>query len=275
MAVQAGLAALLTRLGAGTDVPIGSAVAGRADEALDGLVGFFANTLVLRTDTSGDPSFRELLARVRETDLAAYAHQDVPFEQIVDALKPARIPGCPPLFQVMLGLKNTPDDEVGLSGLTTVPDPGYSLYGLGGAKFDLLFGLTENFSADATPAGIDGVLQYASTLFDHGTAESIAARLVRMLEAMAADPGARMGEVELLAPEERHALLERWNATAALVPEGNLAEVFEARVAAAPDAEAVVCGEVRLSAAELNARANALARRLVTAGVGPESRSWC
>ncbi|SNT65069.1 Phosphopantetheine attachment site, partial [Streptosporangium subroseum] len=252
MTVQAGLAALLSRLGAGTDVPIGTAVAGRTDEALDNLVGFFATTLVLRTDTSGDPSFLELLTRVRETDLAAYTHQDVPFEQIVDALNPTRIPGCPPFFQVMLGLKNTPDDEAGLPGLTTVPDPAYSLYGLGDAKCDLLFGLTESVSADTTPAGIDGVLQYASDRFDRGTAESIAARLVRMLEAMVADPGARVSEVELLAPEERHEQLEKWNATTAWMSKGNLAEVFEARVAAAPDAETVVCGETRLSATELN-----------------------
>ncbi|ACZ88334.1 non-ribosomal peptide synthetase [Streptosporangium roseum] len=270
MVVQAGLAALLTRLGAGTDVPIGAPVAGRTDEALDRLVGFFANTLVLRTDTSGDPAFRELLARVRETDLAAYAHQDVPFDQVVEAVNPPRIPGCPPLFQVMLALNNTPEDQAELPGLTTTPDPTYSLYGFGGAKCDLAFGLNENLSAGA-PAGVDGVVQYATDLFDHGTVESITARLVRLLEAVAADPDVRVGAVELLAPDERYTLLEKWNDTAVRTPGGSLARLFEARVAAAPDAEAVVCGEVRLSAAELNARANALARRLNAAGVGPES----
>ncbi|MFD8532622.1 amino acid adenylation domain-containing protein, partial [Streptosporangium canum] len=270
MVAQAGLAALLTRLGAGTDVPIGAPVAGRTDEALDRLVGFFANTLVLRTDTSGDPTFRELLARVRETDLAAYAHQDVPFDQVVEAVNPPRIPGCPPLFQVMLALNNTPEDEAELPGLTTTPDPASSLYGFGGAKCDLAFGLTENVSAGA-PAGVDGVVQYAADLFDRGTVESITARLVRLLEAVAADPDVRVGAVELLAPDERYTLLEKWNDTAVRTPGGSLARLFEARVAAAPDAEAVVCGEVRLTAAELNARANALARRLNTAGVGPES----
>ncbi|WP_433347503.1 amino acid adenylation domain-containing protein [Microtetraspora malaysiensis] len=270
MALQAGLAALLTRLGAGTDVPIGSPVAGRTDEALDDLVGFFVNTLVLRTDTSGDPSFRELLARVRDVGLAAYSHQDVPFEHLVEALNPVRLPGRNPLFQVMLALENTPDDKTELPGLTVTPDPAYSLYGLSGAKCDLLFGLSESFSTGA-PTGIDGVLQYATDLFDRDTAESIAARLVRLLEAVTADPDVRVGEVELLAPEERQTLLEKWNATSAPLPGGDLARLFEARVAAAPDAEAVVCGEVRLSAAELNARANALARRLVAAGVGPES----
>ncbi|MFI7539625.1 condensation domain-containing protein, partial [Streptosporangium sp. NPDC049376] len=253
MVLQAGLAALLTRLGAGGDIPVGSPVAGRADEALDDLVGFFVNTLVLRTDTSGDPSFRELLARVREADLAAYAHQDVPFEHLVEALNPVRLPGRNPLFQVMLALENTPDDRTEVPGLTVTPDPDYSLYGLSGAKCDLLFGLSEG------PSGIHGVLQYATDLFDHGTAESIAGWLTRLLEAVAADPDVRIGQVELLTAGERRALVEEGNATAAALPYGDLARLFEARVAADPGAEAVVCGTTRLTAAELNARANALA----------------
>ncbi|WP_461012993.1 AMP-binding protein, partial [Streptosporangium sandarakinum] len=262
---------LLTRLGAGADVPIGAPVAGRTDEALTDLVGFFANTLVLRTDTSGNPTFRELLARVRETDLAAFANQDVPFENLVEAINPPRVPGRTPLFQVMLGLVNTSPAESGVAGLTMALDPAYSLYGFGGAKCDLLFGFTDGRSADGAPAGVEGVLQYATDLFDRGTAETIAARLVRLLEAVAADPDVPIGAVDLLDPAERRALLTEWNDTAAPTPQGNLAELFEARVAADPDAEAVVCGEVRLSAAELNGRANALARRLLAAGVGPES----
>ncbi|MBB4919911.1 non-ribosomal peptide synthetase [Streptosporangium saharense] len=265
MVLQAGLAALLTRLGAGDDIPIGSPVAGRADEALDELVGFFVNTLVLRTDTSGDPSFRELLARVREADLAAYAHQDVPFEHLVEALNPVRLPGRNPLFQVMLALENTPDDRTEAPGLTVSLDPDYSLYGLSGAKCDLLFGLSEG------PSGIHGVLQYATDLFDHGTAETIAARLTRLLEAVAADPDLRIGRVELLTAEERHALVEGGNATAVPLPYGDLARLFEARVAADPDAEAVVCGTTRLSATQLNERANALAHRLIAAGAGRET----
>ncbi|MGV9602103.1 amino acid adenylation domain-containing protein, partial [Streptosporangium sandarakinum] len=265
MTLQAGLAALLTRLGAGADVPIGAPVAGRTDEALTDLVGFFTNTLVLRTDTSGDPTFRELLARVRETDLAAFANQDVPFEQLVEALNPPRVYSRPPLFQVMLALLNTPGADVELPGLTMALDPAYSLYGFGGAKCDLLLGLTEDFTADGAPAGVEGVLQYATDLFDRETAETIAARLVRLLEAVAADPDARIGAVDLLDPAERRTLLTDWNDTAAPTPRGNLAELFEARVAADPDAEAVVCGELRLSAAELNGRANALARRLLAA----------
>ncbi|MGV9539695.1 AMP-binding protein, partial [Streptosporangium sandarakinum] len=271
MTLQAGLAALLTRLGAGADVPIGAPVAGRTDEALTDLVGFFANTLVLRTDTSGNPTFRELLARVRETDLAAFANQDVPFENLVEAINPPRVPGRTPLFQVMLGLVNTSPAGSGVAGLTMALDPAYSLYGFGGAKCDLLFGFTDGGSADGAAAGVEGVLQYATDLFDRGTAETIAARLVRLLEAVAADPDVPIGAVDLLDPAERRMLLTEWNDTAAPTPQGNLAELFEARVAADPHAEAVVCGELRLTAAELNGRANALARRLLTAGVGPES----
>ncbi|MFF4418565.1 amino acid adenylation domain-containing protein [Streptosporangium sp. NPDC001559] len=265
MVLQAGLAALLTRLGAGCDIPVGSPVAGRADEALDDLVGFFVNTLVLRTDTSGDPSFRELLARVREADLAAYAHQDVPFEHLVEALNPVRLPGRNPLFQVMLALENTPDDRTEVPGLTVTPDPDYSLYGLSGAKCDLLFGLSEG------PSGIHGVLQYATDLFDPGTAESIAGWLTRLLEAVAADPDVRIGQVELLTAGERRALAEKGDATAAPLPYGDLARLFEARAAANPDAEAVVCGTTRLTAARLNERANALAHRLIAAGAGTET----
>ncbi|MEU9837548.1 AMP-binding protein, partial [Streptosporangium sp. NPDC048047] len=271
MALQAGLAALLTRLGAGTDVPIGAPVAGRTDEALTDLVGFFTNTLVLRTDTSGDPTFRELLARVRETDLAAFANQDVPFERLVEALNPPRVYSRPPLFQVMLALLNTPGADAGPPGLTMALDPAYSLYGFGGAKCDLLLGLTEDTTADGAPAGVEGVLQYATDLFDRATAEAIAARLVRLLEAVAADPDTPIGTVDLLDPAERRLLLTEWNDTAAPTPHGNLAELFEARVAADPDAEAVVCGDLRLSAAELNGRANALARRLLAAGVTAET----
>ncbi|MEU9837524.1 amino acid adenylation domain-containing protein, partial [Streptosporangium sp. NPDC048047] len=167
MALQAGLAALLTRLGAGTDVPIGAPVAGRTDEALTDLVGFFANTLVLRTDTSGNPSFRELLTRVRETDLAAFANQDVPFESLVEAINPPRVPGRTPLFQVMLGLVDVSPAGSGVAEPSMALDPAYSLYGFGGAKCDLQFGFTDDRSAED---GVEGVLQYATDLFDRATA---------------------------------------------------------------------------------------------------------
>ncbi|WP_239134607.1 condensation domain-containing protein, partial [Rugosimonospora africana] len=160
MVLQAGLAVLLSRLGAGEDVPVGSPVAGRVDDALDDLVGFFVNTLVLRLDVSGDPTFGELLRRARETDLAAYAHQDVPFDRLVEAIQPARSLARHPLFQVMLAFQNNADARLDLAGLTTEAEP----MGAGAPEFDLLFILTEHHAPDGTPGGIHGVLDYSQDL---------------------------------------------------------------------------------------------------------------
>ncbi|MFD7989867.1 condensation domain-containing protein, partial [Kitasatospora indigofera] len=266
MVLQAGLAALLSRLGAGTDVPIGSVVAGRSDEALDELVGFFVNTLVLRTDTSGDPSFAELLARVREVDLAAYAHQDVPFERLVEELNPVRSLARHPLFQVMLILQNNESSELGLGGLEVAAEP----IGMRAAKFDLNVILEESFTPDGRPAGLDCAIDYAVDLFDRETVESVAGRLGRLLAAVAADPRIPVGRIELLGEEERGRILGEWNATGLAVPPATVPEVFEAQVARTPDEVALVCGEDRLTFAELNARANRVARGLVDQGVGPE-----
>ncbi|MFF2546330.1 amino acid adenylation domain-containing protein, partial [Kitasatospora sp. NPDC058063] len=169
MVVQAGLATLLNRLGAGEDLPIGGAVAGRSDEALDELVGFFVNTVVLRTDASGDPTFRELLGRVRESDLAAFAHQDVPFERLVDAVSPDRSLARHPLFQVMLVLQNNQQARFELPGIQA----GLDRVDAGVAKFDLAFELTERAGG-----GIEGLVEYATDLFDHGTVERIVERFV-------------------------------------------------------------------------------------------------
>ncbi|MCX5207922.1 amino acid adenylation domain-containing protein [Kitasatospora sp. NBC_00240] len=266
MVLRAGLAALLSRLGAGTDVPIGSVVAGRSDEALDELVGFFVNTLVLRTDTSGDPSFTELLARVREVDLAAYAHQDVPFERVVEELNPVRSLARHPLFQVMLILQNNESSELGLTGLQVAAEP----IGMRAAKFDLNVILEESFTPDGRPAGLDCAIDYAVDLFDRSTVESVAERLGRLLAAVAADPSVPVGRIELLDEAERGRILTDWNATELPVPPALVPEVFEAQAARTPDEVALVCGEVRLSYAELNARANRVARGLVDEGVGPE-----
>ena len=212
MVLQAALAGLLSRLGGGTDIAIGSPIAGRTDAALDELIGFFVNTLVLRTDLSGQPSFDQLIGRVRSANLAAYAHQDLPFERLVEVLNPARSLSRHPLFQVMLAFETqTPcAGPLDLAGLTAVPQP----IATASAKFDLSLGLTEHRSADGRPAGIEGVLEYASDLFDASSVELIGARLVRLLTAAAADATHSLGALPILDDAERDTLLRLWNDTA-------------------------------------------------------------
>ncbi|MFI8962716.1 amino acid adenylation domain-containing protein [Streptomyces sp. NPDC053493] len=265
--LQAGLAALFTRLGAGTDIPLGTGVAGRSDEALNDLVGFFVNTLVLRTDTSGDPTFAELLGRVRETQLDAFAHQDVPFERLVEEVNPARALGRHPLFQTLLVLQNHEEGELGLPGLESAPEP----LGLRVAKFDLNIGITERHGPDGAPAGLAGSAEYAADLYDRATVTTLFERLGLLLAAAAADPEAPIGTVDILAAEERDRLGREWNATAAPVPYGSLPELFEAQAARTPDAVALAHDDGTLSYAELDARANRLAHHLTACGVGPES----
>src|SRR5258708_16185879 len=169
MVVQAALAGLFTRLGAGTDIAIGSPIAGRGDSALDDLIGFFVNTLVLRTDTSGNPSLRELIGRVRAGNLAAYANQDLPFERLVEVLNPARSLSRHPLFQVMLGLQNDAEPALNLVELSGRPEP----VAITSAKFDLSLDLVEQRAGDGAPQGINGVIEYASDLFGRVTVEEL------------------------------------------------------------------------------------------------------
>ncbi|MGW3210545.1 non-ribosomal peptide synthetase, partial [Streptomyces sp. NPDC001135] len=267
MVLQAGLAVLLKRLGAGSDIPLGSPIAGRMDEALDDLVGFFVNTLVLRTDVSGDPTFRELLARVRETDLAAYAHQDVPFEHLVEVLNPTRSLSHHPLFQVMLAFQSAKTGELSLPGITAHSTP----VGTGTSRFDLLFSIDERISGTGTPSGLEGFVEYSTDLFDRGTVESLVERLVRVLEQVVAEPDKRVAAVDLLSADERDRLVVQRNDTHrdVAVP-GVLSEGFEAQVRATPDAPALVFDTTELSYRELNERANRLARLLIARGAGPE-----
>ncbi|GKQ40463.1 hypothetical protein ALMP_69880, partial [Streptomyces sp. A012304] len=269
MALQAGLAALLTRLGAGTDIPVGSPVAGRTDQGLDDLVGFFVNTLVLRTDTSGDPSFTELLGRVRERALAAYAHQDVPFEHLVEVLNPTRSLAHHPLFQVMLALQNAPAGAFTLPGLTVEP----VAVPTGTARCDLTLSLAEQYADDGTPEGLLGAVEYATDLFDAPTVVTLVARWIRLLEAAVADPDRPLGTIDLLPPEERHRLLVRNNDTGDEPPPTarTLPELFARQVRGTPDAPAVVCGDDTLTYAELDARADRLAHALAAQGVRAET----
>ena len=270
MVLHAGLAALLSRLGAGTDIPLGAPAAGRTDEVMHDLVGFFVNTLVLRADLSGDPSFGELLGRVRETVLSAHARQDVPFEHLVEVLNPVRSPARHPLFQVMIADEDVAAVEWRLPGLRITAEP----VPVVAAKFDLTLGFRQTHDADGGPAGICASFEYAEDLFDAATVRALAARLTRLLRQAARDPGRRVGEFDLLTSAE-HRLLADWNDTARDVPQATLAELFEQQAARTPHARAVLAAgaeltEAELTYGELNARANRLARHLIALGAGPE-----
>ncbi|BAJ33294.1 MULTISPECIES: non-ribosomal peptide synthetase [Kitasatospora] len=264
MVLQAALALLLSRHGAGEDVPLGTAVAGRTDEATADLVGFFVNTLVLRTDLSGDPTFGELLGRVKEFDLAAYAHQDVPFERLVELLNPTRAEHHP-LFQTMLVLQNhAPAAPAELPGLRVEPVP----VDLGAGKFDLSF----TFTAEPGPdGGLLGTVDYATALFDADTVAALADRLVRLLAAVTADPGRPLHAYEVLSPAERDRL-ELWGSGPAAGPAAAFPALFAEQARRTPDAPAVRDPRGVLSYRELDARSGALARRLAARGVGPEDR---
>ncbi|MFJ4696529.1 amino acid adenylation domain-containing protein, partial [Streptomyces sp. NPDC088766] len=267
MVLQAALAALLTRLGAGEDIPLGTPVAGRTDRAAEDLIGFFVNTLVLRTDTSGDPTFRELLESTRRADLAAYAHQDVPFERLVEAVNPTRTLAHHPLFQVMLILSTAdadPDTTLALPGLRVTAERSR----LGAAKTDLAFALVETRDAAGRGAGLTGALDFRTDLFDRATARSLVDRFVFLLETVVADPAVRLSEVDVLGAAERHRLLA--DGAGAVLPalDATLPGLFEAQAARTPDAAAVVSAAT-VSYRELDARADRLAQLLRREGVRP------
>ncbi len=266
MVLQAAVAALLTRLGAGTDLPIGSAVAGRTDKALDDLVGFFVNTLVLRTDTSGNPTFRTLLERVRATDLAAYANQDLPFERIVEVLNPARSLSRQALFQVMLAFQNTPRADLELPGLTVGIEPVPTEF----AKFDLSFSLFESRDANGGPGGIGGLIEYSTDLFDRESVAALHARLLLLLDGVTEDPACPLDRVEVLLPEERRTLFGLWTDPGRSEPVRTFPDLFEERAASHPDAVALRYEDVEMTYEQLDGRANQLARLLVERGTGPE-----
>jgi amino acid adenylation domain-containing protein/non-ribosomal peptide synthase protein (TIGR01720 family) len=254
MVNQAAVAVLVNRLGAGEDIPLGTPAAGRSDEALEDLVGFFVNSLVLRTDLSGDPSFREVLRRVRAANLDAYSNQDLPFERVVEAVNPARSAARHPLFQVMVSHRGDVNELV-LPGCTATP----VAVADAAAKFDLSF----VFGPD------EFEIVYSVDLFERSTVEAFAARFVRLLDALVATPERPIALIDVL-DEAEYAQIRQWNETSMSVPAKTVTEMVEAQVALTPNAPAVEFHDATLTYAELNAQANRLARTLVGFGVGPE-----
>jgi amino acid adenylation domain-containing protein len=265
MVVQAGVTALLTRMGAGTDIPLGSPIAGRTDDALDDLVGFFVNTLVLRTDTSGDPSFSELITRIREANLAAYECQDIPFERLVEVLNPPRSLSRHPLFQVMLSFQNIQEAPLHLAGLQVTPQAVTTKT----AMFDLGLGVTDLYAKDRAPAGIDMRADYDADLFDRATAELFLARLARLFDAMVTDPDTPIAAVDILTPEEKRQLA-KFNNTAQPMPSATVASLIQQTAGLVPDAVAVVGEDRTLTYRQLDDAARHWAGRLAACGVGPE-----
>ncbi|MDX2783403.1 amino acid adenylation domain-containing protein, partial [Streptomyces caniscabiei] len=264
MVLQAAVSLLLTRLGAGEDIPLGGVIADRPDSVLDDVVGVFINTLVYRMDTSGDPAFEELLVRVRETGLAAYAHQGVPFERLVEEVNPERSRSRHAFFQVMLAWLDLTEARFDLPGVTADPGPVTS----GTAKFDVHFDCHVH-----EDGGLLCRLEYATDLYDRRTAESFAARFVRVLECVTADPGLRLSEVDVLGPEDRALVLHGWNDTTVRFDgEGSAVDLLEAHARRTPDAEAVRFEGESVTYGEFDARVNRLAQALRARGVGPESR---
>ncbi len=282
MVIQAALAVLLTRLSGGTDIPIGTAVAGRSDDALDDLVGFFLNTLVLRADTAGDPTFRQLLARIRDTGLGALAHQDIPFERVVELLNPPRSAARHPLFQTMLHFNNADQDSLDLAGVKAIVGGG-DQHWVATARFDLTLTVTETSGNRSAPSELRGHWIYASDLFDAATAESMSARFLRLLECFAADPDQPIGQATFLSPAERQLIIADWSGTTepapsatlpdATLPDATLPGLLAAQAARTPSAPAVIFDSQQLSYAELDAAATRLARLLISYGTGPETRT--
>jgi amino acid adenylation domain-containing protein len=248
---------------AGTeDVVVGSPIAGRTRGEVEGLIGFFVNMLPLRTDLGDDPSFRQLLRRVRETTLGAYEHQEVPFERLVEELQPERSLSYAPLFQAVFALNDGNGIQGSLPGVRTDVLEAE----LATTKFDLTLALGSH------QGRLSGGLAYGTDLFDRATVLRMIGHLQRVLEQIASRPEARLSEMTLLGDAERSLVVEEWNRTEAEYPAGRcIHQLFEAQAERTPEAEALVIGDESLTFRELNERANQLAHSLIEKGVGPDT----
>lgn len=261
MTLLAAFKTLLYRYTGREDIVVGSPIANRNRAEIEGLIGFFVNTLVLRTNLAGDPSFKELLERVREVALGAYAHQDLPFELLVEELQPRRDLSHPPLFQVMFVLQNAPMSALELSGLTLSPVESDS----SAAKFDLTLNLAE------TEEGLVGSLEYNTDLFRESSIRRMVGHWQTLLSGIVAHPQQRLSELPLLTELEQYQLLKEWNDTEVEYPQQHcIHQLFEEQVECTPDAVAVVFEDEQLTYGELNIRANQLAHYLQKLGVKPE-----
>ncbi|HEY5907058.1 MAG TPA: amino acid adenylation domain-containing protein, partial [Vicinamibacteria bacterium] len=261
MVLLAAFQTLLKRYSGQDDISVGTPIAGRPRAELENVVGLFANTLVLRTQLGGDPTFREALARVREVALDAYAHQETPFEKLVEELRPERNPSRSPLFQVMLVIQNAPAAALDLKDLSLRSygvDPGTS-------RFELTLFVTE------TPQGLFVTAEYNCDLFDADRITRLGAHLRNLLAAAVAAPDLRLSELPILDETELRTVLETWNATTREVAPAAVHERIAAQAARTPEAAAVSFEGQTLSYAALNRRANQLAHRLRSIGVGPET----
>ena len=261
MTLLAAFETLLHRYTGQTDICVGTPIANRNRAEIEGLIGLFVNTLVLRTDMSGNPSFKDVLSRVRDVALEAYAHQDLPFEQLVEALQPSRDLSHTPLFQVMFVLENAPMPSLKLQGLTL------SLLEVESAtaKFDL------TLSLENSEQGLIGSWEYNTDLFDAATITRIAGHYETLLEAIVTNPQQQVSQFPLLSEAERYQLLVAWNDTQVDYPKDVcIHQLFEAQVERTPDAVAVVFEDEQLTYGELNRRANQLAHHLRSLGVGPD-----
>jgi len=262
MALIAAAGAVLGRWSGQDDVVLGSPIANRTRAETEGLIGFFVNTLALRVEMGGDPSFRELLRRVRETTLGAYAHQDVPFERLVEELGAERSLAHTPLFQAMVFVQNTPGGELDLGGTQIrARDPE-----LGTSRFDLTFGFVE--AGDEVAA----MVEYACSLFDRDTVARMTGHIGALLAAAAADPDAPVSSLPILGEGERHRVVTEWNVASVSHPATTAPELFAAQAARTPHATALEFHGEHFTYAELDARASRLARYLVGLGVGPDRR---
>ena len=265
--------ALLHRYSGAEDVVVGSALACRERPEMEGLIGMLVNSVALRADLSGQPTFRELLRRVREVALGAYEHQGLPFDRVVEAVNPKRVPGLHPLFQVDFSFHDSPMPVFDLPHVRG--RLGYSQFE--SAKFDLtltVIPLQEQTEPTYDSAIESGFMnwEFNTDIFDLATIERLSRHYFALLESALAHPELRLRELSVLSEQERHQLLREWNATSRPLPEATVVDLFEAQVARAPESLALTCEEQALSYRELDVRANRLAHRLRALGVGPESR---